>query len=44
MDVKRIHLPKYVLAVVATAIVLLTMLGTAVYAAEKTSLSGKVYE
>ena len=44
MDVKRIHPLKYVVAVVATAMVLLTTLGASVYAAGKTGVSGKLYE
>lgn len=44
MDVKRIHLLKYTVAVLATAMVLLTTLGASVYAAGKTGVSGKLYE
>lgn len=44
MDVKRIHPLKYVVAVLATAMVLLTTLGASVYAAGKTGVSGKLYE
>lgn len=44
MDVKRIHLLKYTVAVLATAMVLLTTLGASVYAAGRTGVSGKLYE
>lgn len=44
MDVKRIHPLKYAVAVLATAMVLLTTLGASVYAAGKTGVSGKLYE
>lgn len=44
MDVKRIHPLKYAVAVLVTAMVLLTTLGISVYAAGKTGVSGKLYE
>ena len=44
MDVKPIHPLKYAVAVLATAMVLLTTLGASVYAAGKTGVSGKLYE
>lgn len=44
MDVKRIHPLRYVMAVLATAMVLFTTLGIPVYAAGKTGVSGKLYE
>lgn len=44
IDVKRIPPLRDVMAVLATAMVLLTTLGASVYAAGKTGVSGKLYE